>query len=95
MTEHKIKKKDIIYYAQMMPSIPQFEVIELKVRTVSDTWFSTTENKTKHTYLFCYKDIGGNIFFDRKECLMIVKQAEKEYRKKNPNTILEDEMERN
>lgn len=82
ITDERIKIGAIVYYAQCLNSCGVFEVLELKVRTVEDTWFTGTENKTKHAYLFSYKDIGETVFFDRKDALDAVKEAEKNCNKK-------------
>ncbi len=34
----KIKKNDIVYYARIMPKLDVYDVYELKVRTVEDTY---------------------------------------------------------
>ncbi len=82
MTDNKIKKGTVVYYSQCLEPCAVFEVLELKIRTVEDDWFTGIENKTKHAYLFYEHDIGKCIFFNRKEALDVVKAAEKNCRKK-------------
>ena len=82
MTDNKIRKGTIVYYAQCLDFCTVFEVLELKIRTVEDGWFAGVENKSKHVYLFDDKAIGKQIFFDRKEALDVVKAAEKSCKKK-------------
>lgn len=79
---------DIVYYAQIMPTIPIFEVLELKIRTINesnlnDKWFVGTENHTKHAYLFEYDSINKTVFLNREEALKIVKQEEKKCKKRD------------
>ena len=82
MTDNKIKKGSVVYYAQCLNFCAVFEVLELKIRTVEDNWFVGIENKEKHAYLFYDKAIGKEIFFDRKEALDVVKAAEKNCKRK-------------
>lgn len=73
----EIKRSDFVYYARMLPTVGLYEVIDLKVRTVADDFFVGIENRTKHAYLLKINDIGKIVFFDRKEALKAVKEAEK------------------
>ena len=73
----KIKKDDIIYYARIMPKLDIYDVYELKVRTVEDTYFSTIDKRDKKSYLFSYNDIGKTVFLNRQEALNKTKEAEK------------------
>ena len=36
----KIRKNDIVYYARIMQKLDVYDVYELKVRTVEDTYFT-------------------------------------------------------
>ena len=71
----QLHKNDILYYARIMPTLGLYDVYELKIRTINEEnrWFCGMEKRTKIAYLFSY----DNIFFDRKEALKTVKQAEK------------------
>ena len=71
-----MKKGDIVYYARVIPNI-LYEVCELKLRTVEDTYFVGMENKTKHAFIFNNNALNKNVFYDRKIALQIVKDAEK------------------
>lgn len=73
--DKRIVKKAQIYYAKIMPTIGIYDLLELKVRTVEDTWFVAVENKSK-AYMFNESDINKIVFFDRKEALGVVKEAE-------------------
>lgn len=75
--EKEIKRSDFVYYARILPTVGLYEVIDLKVRTVADDFLVGIENRTKHAYLLYIKDIGRIVFFDRKEALKVVKEAEK------------------
>lgn len=71
-----MKKGDKVYYARIIPNI-SYDVYELKVRMVEDTWFSATEKINKTAFLFNYDAIGKIIFEDRNIALKVVKEAEK------------------
>jgi hypothetical protein len=71
-----LKKKDIVYYARIMPSSGIYDVLELKVRTVEEDWFVGIEKRDKQAFLFADTDIDKIIFVDRNKALNLVKTAE-------------------
>lgn len=77
----KLNKYDIIYYARIMPTIGIYDLIELKIRTVEEDWFTATEERTQHAFIFKVSDFGNKVFINRNEALAKVKEAEK-YKKK-------------
>ena len=77
MNDYNIKKNDVLYYARISHNLGMYELCELKVRTVKNTYFVGLENRTKVAFLFGYSLIGETIFFHRKEALSKVKEAEK------------------
>lgn len=72
----EINKKDIVYYARTIPEVGIYEICELKIRTVEDTYFVGVDKRDKHAFLFNMCDIGKIIFLNRKEALEIVRNAE-------------------
>ena len=76
-----MKRKDIVYYARIHPTLGVYEVLELLVRVVETGWFSAMDKRDKRVYLFADKDLNKTVFVDRKEALMVVKEAEKNKRK--------------
>lgn len=88
--EREIKKSDLVYYARIIPTSGIYEVIDLKVRTVADDFLVGIENRTKHAYLLYIKDIGRIVFFDRKEALKVVKEAEKSGKKVSDEKYYEE-----
>ena len=68
---------NIVYYARIMPKLDIYDVYELKVRTVEDTYFSTIDKRDKKSYLFSYNDIGKTVFLNRQDALNKTKDAEK------------------
>lgn len=76
-----MKRKDIVYYARIQPSLGVYEVLELLVRVVEKGWFSAMDKRDKRVYLFADKDLNKTVFADRKEALTLVKKAEKNKKK--------------
>lgn len=71
-----MKKRDIYYYARIIPNI-SYDVYEIKVRSVYDTYFVGIEKRDKQAFLFNYSDIDKTVFKDRKTALDVVKNVEK------------------
>ena len=68
---------DTLYYARIMPRLGIFDVYDLKVRTVEDTYFVAIDKRDKKSYLFSYKDVDKTVFANREDALSKVKEAEK------------------
>ena len=91
----ELKKGSMVYYAQIFkPPVGEYNVIELKVHTINEeqhyfTGCATTGNK--HTYLFSFKALENNVFFDRKDALLKVIDTEEKY--KNITVSTEKEYE--
>lgn len=81
---------DRVYYARILEPVGIYEVCDLKVRSVGDTWFSATDSKTKQAFMFNNKDIGNTIFTDRNEALKKVKEAEKNKKKVSEEVYYEE-----
>lgn len=58
-----------IYYARIMPTLGIYDVCELKIRTVTDTYFVGTDKRDKRAYLFSYNAVGKCIFLNRKDAV--------------------------
>ena len=71
---HKIG--DIVYYARIMPTLGTYDVCELKIRTVADTYFVGTDKRDKRAYLFSYNAVGKCIFSNRKDAVEKIITAE-------------------
>lgn len=72
----QLKKNEKMYYARIFPEVEMYEIEEIVVRTISDTWFVGIDKREKHAYLFSYNDIGNIVFLDRNVALEKVKNAE-------------------
>ena len=85
-----IKPKDIVYYARIMPKLGIFDVYDLKVRTVEDTYFVAIDKRDKKSYLFSYNDVDKTVFTNREEALSKVKKEEKNKPKISTETYYEE-----
>ena len=52
-----------------MPTLGTYDVCELKIRTVTDTYFVGTDKRDKRAYLFSYNAVGKCIFSNRKDAV--------------------------
>ena len=85
---HKIG--DIVYYARIMPTLGIYDVCELKIRTVTDTYFVGTDKRDKRAYLFSYNAVGKCIFSNRKDAVEKVITAEENSPKVSKETYYEE-----
>ena len=85
---HKIG--DIVYYARIMPTLGIYDVCELKIRTVTDTYFVGTDKRDKRAYLFSYNAVGKCIFSNRKDAVEKVIAAEENSPKVSKETYYEE-----
>ena len=74
----RLNKGDIVYYARIQKKNGTYDLCELKIRTVEDTYFAGVDKKDKRAYLFGYNALGDYVFQDRGEALRKVKNAEKD-----------------
>lgn len=89
MTE-KLNKKDVVYYARIIPKLGIYDVCEIIIRTVEDTWFAGIDKHDKKAYLFPNKYIGDKIFFHRDEALQKVLKEEQDKPVINTETYYEE-----
>ena len=66
-----------MYYARILPSADVYDVCELTIRTVADSWFVGIDKHDKHAYIFNNSDIGKIVFEDRNKALEKVTDAER------------------
>ena len=79
--ENKLTKGQKLYYARIFDKIGVFEVIDMHVRGIYDTYFACVEERTKHAYLFPNDSINRTVFFARDEALDLVLEAESNCKK--------------
>lgn len=75
---HNLKLKQTVYFARIIPKVNIYDLCELSIRTIEDSYFVGTDKRDKHAYLLPYSSIGTSIFTERKEALLVVLEAEKE-----------------
>lgn len=66
----------VVYHARVLPRTGIFEIQELKVRTVTDTYFVGVDKDTKRAHLLPLSEINESVFEDRRDALKRVKFAE-------------------
>ena len=84
-------KGDYIFYARIMPKMGLFEVEELIVRSIGDTWFTALNSKTKQSFLFSFSQEEKDYFFTRSPALEKVKLAQSTYGTVKLTKIKEEE----
>ena len=77
MTNHNLQKSDIVYRTRILPTVGVYDLDELKIRTVEDTYFVGVEKRNKTAFLLPYSSIGKTVFLNRKEALQKIREAEK------------------
>ncbi len=77
MTKEELCKKNIVYFAHIIPQLGIFDVCEIIIRTIEKDYFARVDKHDRRAYLFSYNSINKTIFKNRKDALDKVKQAEK------------------
>lgn len=72
-----LNKGDILYFARIIPKTGIYDVCELNIRTVEETYFVGVDKKDKQAYIFGYDRINEDVFENRKDALNKVQRAEK------------------
>ena len=72
-----LKKKDIVYYTRIIPNSWIYDICELIIRTIEETYFVGLDKRDKHAYLFNNSSLNKTVFKDRKIALKVVLEAEK------------------
>ena len=89
--DNKIKKKDILYYAQILPKVGIYNVCEMIVCTLYEDYFACMDKREKKRYLFDYSDIDKILFANRLEALTLVTDAEKDKPKVSNERFYEED----
>ena len=76
MEEKPVKLKQKVYWTRIHPKLNIYDLYDLTVRSLYDTYFVTVDSKTKQSYLFSYDSIGKTVFINRGEALERVKEKE-------------------
>ena len=86
-----IKKGDVVYYARVIPTTGIYEVCEIRIRHVADTWFSGVEKTTKTAFLISNQELGKNVFTKRNDALKIVLEKERNAPKRAYSIYIEED----
>ena len=76
--KQQISKGTKVYWTRIHPQICVYDLYDLTVRSVYDTYFVAVDKKSKQSYLFPYDAIDKVVFFDRSVALEVVKEKEGE-----------------
>lgn len=85
-----MKKGDTYYYARIIPNI-SYNVLEIKIRTITNKYFAGIDKYTKQTFLFDNSDLDKTVFKHRKTALNVVKEAEKNKKNISMETYYEED----
>lgn len=81
---------DTLYYARIIPPVGIYDVLDLKVRTVKDKYFTCIDKRDKRAYIFSYENINEHVFMQRSKAVEKVKDAEMNKPKINTETYYEE-----
>ncbi len=76
MNKNELHKKDVVYLARILPTTGTYEICELSIRTIEETYFVGIDKRDKHAYLLSYGSLNKTVFKNRKEALGVIKIAE-------------------
>lgn len=71
-----LHKGSVVYYARLIPKNHVYEVCELKIRTIEETWFVGVDKRDKHAYLLNTANINQTVFEKRQDALSLVKEMQ-------------------
>lgn len=86
----KLKRGDIVFYARILPYVNVYEVCELIIRSIQETYFVGVDKRDKRAYLFGYSALDKNVFKHRKDALETVIVAEENKPKVSEETYYEE-----
>lgn len=82
-----LNKGDILYFSRIIPKTGIYDVCELYIRTVEETYFVGIDKKDKQAHIFGYDRINEDIFDNRKDALNKVQRAEKNKKYGKPQEV--------
>lgn len=82
-----LNKGDILYFSRIIPKTGIYDVYELYIRTVEETYFVGIDKKDKQAHIFGYDRINEDIFDNRKDALNKVQRAEKNKKYSEPQEV--------
>lgn len=88
--EYGIRKGQEVYYARCLTNCGVYDVLDLKIRTITDSYFVGTEKTTRQAFLFGYSNLERIVFKNRKDAVAYAKQAEKTGKKVSSERCYEE-----
>lgn len=82
-----LNKGDILCFSRIIPKTGIYDVCELYIRTVEETYFVGIDKKDKQAHIFGYDRINEDIFDNRKDALNKVQRAEKNKKYGEPQEV--------
>ena len=82
-----LNKGDILYFSRIIPKTGIYDVCELYICTVEETYFVGIDKKDKQAHIFGYDRINEDIFDNRKDALNKVQRAEKNKKYGEPQEV--------
>lgn len=82
-----LNKGDILYFSRIIPKTGIYDVCELYIRTVEETYFVGIDKKDKQAHIFGYNRINEDIFDNKKNALNKVQRAEKNKKYGEPQEV--------
>lgn len=82
-----LNKGDILYFSRIIPKTGIYDVCELYIRTVEETYFVGIDKKYKQAHIFGHDRINEDIFDNRKDALNKVQRAEKNKKYGEPQEV--------
>lgn len=82
MIKEDLQKGTQLYYARIMPTLGIFDVYDVKVAALYDTYFAAQEKRDKRRFLFNYTDLNKTVFKNRLEALELAQEKELENKHK-------------
>lgn len=72
----KPELKQTMYYARIIPNQHIYDVCDVLIRTITDTYFVGMDKRTKQAFVFTYDCIDKTIFHKRGDALQKVLDEE-------------------
>ena len=74
-----MEKGDVVYMCDVVPNCSIYEVFELTLRTVEDTYAVGVDKKSKQAYMFTPDMIGDYVFNHRIDAVDALKGFKEKY----------------
>lgn len=76
MTKKDLRIGTKVYWTRIQSIINTYDLYDLTVRTLYDTYFVAVDKRSKQSFIFSYSAIGKTVFENRGDALDVLKEAE-------------------